>query len=412
MKTPRSSFKAAILLLSALAGFSEAATFSRAVSRLGSGAPTPIISPRLASPSLFPSLSPLAGLGMNSVYLPGSQAPQPSLSMSMEASFGGLRSALAEPRLGDMAVSAGPVPGSDGPSIEASGLDSPEAFARRAEQLFHGGKLAEGRHGAVAYGPAPFRPEGQPASDEEILQEMSRSPLTNPQREQVIVELFKQAGAKPEEIKLQDAGRNRNNIIVVKKGRTDKIVVVGAHHDKVHEGAGTIDNWTGATMVTNLYQALRDEDTEATFIFVAFAREEEGLLGAEHFLNTLPMAQRNKISAMLNLDTLAVDGTFSWKNNSTRSMLDLIKKVAQESRLDLTEAYLSGGDADSSVFRNAGIPAMTLFGASQEVIFDIIHSENDNMAYFNAGHYRNSYLLSIAMLKALDRATPNRQPHI
>ena len=124
------------------------------------------------------------------------------------------------------------------------------------------------------------------------------------------------------------------------------------------------------------------------------------------------MAQRNKISAMLNLDTLAVDGTFSWKNNSTRSMLDLIKKVAQESRLDLTEAYLSGGDADSSVFRNAGIPAMTLFGASQEVIFDIIHSENDNMAYFNAGHYRNSYLLSIAMLKALDRAQPSRQPHI
>ncbi|MEK7383985.1 MAG: M28 family peptidase [Elusimicrobiota bacterium] len=279
---------------------------------------------------------------------------------------------------------------------------TPENFARKAEELFTAGRLAPGQRAQVAWKDAPHL-LGMVPTDKELYDRMARSPLTNAEREKVIIELFKLGGAKPEEIVVSDLGRGQNNILVVKKGRTDRVIVVGGHHDKVRQGAGTIDNWTGATLVTNLYQSLRDQDTDATIVFISFGREEDGLIGSARYLESLSKAQRAKIDAMVNLDTLAVDGTFSWKNNSTRALLDRIKTVAAASKHDLTEAALNGGDADSSTFRRAGIAAMTIFGASQDVIFDIIHSENDTMAAFSLDHYRNAFLLALELLKSLDR---------
>lgn len=255
----------------------------------------------------------------------------------------------------------------------------------------------------VAAGVA-VRPQGSPVDDAEILARMGMSPLTNPEREQTVKDLFMKAGAQASEIVTQPVGRGRNNYYVVKKGRTDRVIVVGAHHDKVSEGRGVIDNWTGSTMMINLYQAMRDLDTEATYVFIAFAREEEGLIGSQAYVDALSKAERAKIDSMLNLDTLAVDGTFSWDNNSTPEMLKRVMAVAKAEKRDLVQARLDGGDADSSTFRWAKIPAMTLFGASQDVIFDIIHSSRDNMAAFNLDHYRNAYLLSLALLKELDKA--------
>ena len=281
---------------------------------------------------------------------------------------------------------------------------TPEDFARKAEELFTAGRLAPGQRAQVAWKDA-VRPLGVPPTDEEMRERMARSPLTNAEREKVTIELFKLGGAKPEEIVVSDIGRGQNNIMVVKKGRGDRVIVLGGHHDKVEggEGSGTIDNWTGATLVTNLYQALRDQDTDATIVFVSFGREEDGLVGSERYLASLSKAQRGKIDAMVNLDTLAVDGTFSWKNNSTRALLDRVKAVAAASKHDLTEASLHGGDSDSSTFRRAGIPAMTIYGASPDVIFDIVHSENDTMAAFSLDHYRNAFLLTLELLKSLDR---------
>ncbi|MEK7233897.1 MAG: hypothetical protein AAB268_08775, partial [Elusimicrobiota bacterium] len=59
--------------------------------------------------------------------------------------------------------------------------------------------------------------------------------------------------------------------------------------------------------------------------------------------------------------------------------------------------------ADSSTFRDAGIPAVTVYGASQDAIFKVIHSERDNMSAFNLQHYKNAYLLVLETIKSLDR---------
>jgi hypothetical protein len=274
-----------------------------------------------------------------------------------------------------------------------SAARTPEEFAREGRRLFEEVRSAEKR-GVV-------RPQDVP-SDGELRDRMDRLPGTNPEREQYVVELFKLAGAKPEDIVLQDIGNGKHNILVVKKGKTDRVIVIGGHHDKVEAGMGAIDNGTGSTMVANLYQALHDLNTDATIVFAAFGREEEGLLGSEAYLRSLTDAQKSKIDAMINLDTLGVNGTFSWKNNSTRALLDRVKTVASATHRDLVEAHLDGGDADSSSFRSAGIPAITIYGASEDVVFDIIHSERDTMAAFDLAHYKNSYLLVLDLVKSLD----------
>lgn len=371
-------------------------------------APSPSVAPAFASPSLAapsPAVAPaLSALPAASLAAAPSAAPAaaPALAATPAASIETAKSVVAgisaapekaAPALNaafDGTMAAASVP------VDASAPLTPEQFALRGRELFAEAVRAESARSSGVGTEAV-------ATDDEMRGRMDRLPTTNPEREKYIVELFKLAGARPDEIVLQDIGRGRHNIMVVKKGRTDRVIVVGGHHDKVSEGAGSIDNGTGSTMVANLYQALRDQDTDATIVFVAFGREEEGLLGSEAYLRSLTPAQKSKIDAMVNLDTLAVNGTFSWRNNSTRAMLDRVAQVAREKHRDLQEAHLDGGDADSSSFRQAGIPAITIYGASEDVIFDIIHSGRDTMAAFDLGHYRNAYLLTLDFVKSLDK---------
>lgn len=271
-------------------------------------------------------------------------------------------------------------------------LPALERIVRSARQLF-GDPAIISRRGVKTLGV----PE-----DGELNDEVRRTPLENAAREKAVVELFVQAGADPGSIRLQDIGRGANNVILTKRGTGDRVIVVGAHYDKVDVGQGTIDNWTGAAMLTNLYQALHDVPTTHTIVFIAFGREEEGLVGSAKYVRALTRDQLGMIDAMVNLDTLGVDGTYSWKNNSDQGLLRLFAETARARQLDLAEIQLWGGDADSTSFRRAGVPAMTLFGASPEVIFDIIHSEKDNFAAFSLKHYKNSYLLGLAALRALD----------
>jgi len=301
-----------------------------------------------------------------------SQAP------ALTAAFDGLKAASASD---DAPVPVGPA-------------SNPELFALQARSLL--ADVLRSARGSVI--------EAAPATDEEILKHMNDLPLDNKQRETFIMNLFKLAGAKDADIVLQPAGRGFNNVIVTKKGRTDRVIVIGGHMDKTGRGSqGKIDNGTGSTMVANLYQALQDVDTDATLVFIGFASEEDGLVGSRAYVKSLTDAKKKKIDAMINLDTLAVNGTYSWGNNSTPAMLARFKEVARESGRALTQQDFNGGDADSTSFRDALIPAITLYGDGKDTIFDDIHNENDNMAIFNIDHYRNAYLLALAGVYSFDR---------
>lgn len=359
------------------------------------GLPLPLLAPLALTPALAaPSLAPLP---VSAVPAPVA-APAPITALgAAKALTAGLAAASAQGKDQAPALAAAFDGGLPAASVSDGVPSASDSFVLEARRRFAALKASEAEPARSA------RPEGTVPSDGDLRDRMDRIPSTNPERQKFMVELFKLGGATDADIVLQDAGRGRNNVIATIKGKTDRVIVVGGHYDKVHEGLGKIDNGTGSTMVANLYQALHGTQPEATIVFIAFAREEEGLIGAQTYVRSLDKAKRGKIDAMINLDTLAVDGTFSWKNNSTRAVLDRLAQVSRESGHALKEDYLNGGDADSSVFRDAGIPAVTVYGASQDVIFDIIHSERDNMSAFNLGHYKNAYLLVLEAIKSLDR---------
>jgi hypothetical protein len=407
---------AAILSLLVATSASAQTIGSVAIPRLPSGAPTLIVpgSPALGGGLSIPTLSALSLTPMLAApaiaptpinaLVPAALNPLPVAPVAPAALraaktlSGTLSAAASEGRSQAPALDAafdGLRAASTPDAVSVPNAPSSDSFVQEARRRFAALRRSESSRGT--------RPEGAIPSDEDMHGRMDRLPSTNPERMKFMVDLFKLGGATDADIVLQDAGRGRNNVIVTIKGKTDRVIVIGGHYDKVSEGLGKIDNGTGATMVANLYQAMNGVETDATLVFIAFAREEEGLLGSQAYVRSLDKAERAKIDAMINLDTLAVDGTFTWKNNSTRALLDRFAQVSRESGHASKEDYLNGGDADSSTFRDAGIPAVTIYGASQDVIFDVIHSERDNMSAFSLKHYKNAYLLVLEAIKSLDR---------
>jgi Zn-dependent M28 family amino/carboxypeptidase len=248
--------------------------------------------------------------------------------------------------------------------------------------------------------------------EKELLDELKSAPKENVERVKRLRELYLQAGAKPEDVTLQEVKTNNaadpalHNVIVKKKGETDAVIVVGGHLDKVKAGDGIIDDWSGACLATNLYQTIQSLNLKHTFIFIGFAYEERGLLGSRVYVASLPDEQKKKVKAMVNLECLGVDDPFIWTNGSTDSLEVIAHKVADEHKLPLRDHVLNGVGADSIPFERAGIPNITFDGLAVEH-FGFIHSEQDNFSNVNPTFYQNAYRLTTQFLVALDRALGN-----
>ena len=95
----------------------------------------------------------------------------------------------------------------------------------------------------------------------------------------------------------------------------DEYVIVGAHFDHLGRTAmgaldpdaknairnGADDNASGTAAVLELARLLRRHPPKRSVIFVTFSGEELGLLGSQHFVDSLPVPV-DKVRAMLNFD--------------------------------------------------------------------------------------------------------------
>ncbi|MBL8149295.1 MAG: M28 family peptidase [Blastocatellia bacterium] len=238
-------------------------------------------------------------------------------------------------------------------------------------------------------------------TQEELQTELCNVPTKNSEREEAMINLLVQAGADKTDIKFQVVDGARN-IYVVKEGRTDKFIVVGGHIDKVNPGKGVIDDWSGASAVSNIYQAIKDLPTEHTIVFIGFAKEESGLLGSRAYVQSLGEEARARCKAMVNLECLGPAEAHIWVNGSDESLIDILRTTATKSQLPLKEHRLYGVSADSNSFRAKKIPAITIDGLPEEK-FGLIHSENDSCGNVNPTFYYDSYRLAVDYLLELDK---------
>lgn len=213
------------------------------------------------------------------------------------------------------------------------------------------------------------------------------------------------------------ARTTRNVIAQTNTGRTDEIVLSGAHLDSVPEGPGINDDGSG--VAANLEIALRlgaDAPVTNAVRFVWFGAEEEGLVGSQQYVQGLSADQRRDIALMLNSDMIASPNAGYFVYDGDRSDPGSTEEAAAGSgtierllidRLASLGVQARGtpfnGDSDYSPFVEAGIrtggvftgdaPSMTpeqasLWGGRAGVPFDVCyHQPCDTMSNLNRVAY-------------------------
>lgn len=187
-----------------------------------------------------------------------------------------------------------------------------------------------------------------------------------------------------------DPNRKTENVIAnlpasSKTKNPGQAVVVGAHLDSVAEGPGINDNGTGSAALLEIALQLRklkiDKKLQRPVRFVFFGAEEAGLLGSQHYVDSLTDLQRSRIYANLNFDMLGSPNYVRFVYDGNGSATDLggeagpagsaqIEKVFTNyygAKKLATEPTAFDGRSDYGPFIEYGIPAGGLFSGAEEI---------------------------------------------
>jgi Zn-dependent M28 family amino/carboxypeptidase len=163
-------------------------------------------------------------------------------------------------------------------------------------------------------------------------------------------------------------------------GRADRTVVVGAHLDSVDAGPGINDNGSGSAMLLELAKQLSNLNITPTnkVRFAWWGGEEFGLLGAEHYVSTLPKAELKNIALNLNYDMVAspnwVRFVYDGDGSATDTKGPSGSGAIEQAFLDYfasqglaTEPTAFDGRSDYGPFIDRGIPAGGLFTGAEGI---------------------------------------------
>ncbi|MFM9369266.1 M28 family metallopeptidase [Streptomyces sp. Da 82-17] len=146
-------------------------------------------------------------------------------------------------------------------------------------------------------------------------------------------------------------------------GDEGQTLMAGAHLDSVDSGPGINDNGSGSAAVLETALAVSREQLKPAkhLRFAWWGAEEQGLVGSRNYVNSLPDADRSKISGYLNFDMIGSPnpGYFVYDDDPA------IEKVFKDYFAGLnvaTEIETEGdGRSDHASFLDAGIPVGGLF---------------------------------------------------
>jgi Zn-dependent M28 family amino/carboxypeptidase len=240
------------------------------------------------------------------------------------------------------------------------------------------------------------------SSLEQIKEDFSTVPCEDKKRLEAVKSLFERAGVPSSEVTI-DKYKDVENFVWTRKGESAEKIVIGAHYDKVADGCGAIDNWTGVVTLSHLYRTLKDIPLKKTLVIVAFGKEEKGLIGSRAMVNAIDKDQAAEYCAMINIDSLGLSSPQVADNMSTRKLGQFTEDLAKEMKMPFARASIPGADSDSSSFIRKKIPAVTIHGMTNEWP-DILHSGNDQVSKINPISVYLAYRLVLAMVVSLDQS--------
>jgi Zn-dependent M28 family amino/carboxypeptidase len=163
-------------------------------------------------------------------------------------------------------------------------------------------------------------------------------------------------------------------------GRVDRTVVVGAHLDSVGEGPGINDNGSGTSAIleTALQMAELEIEPVNRVRFAFWGAEEDGLIGSQHYVDSLAKRDLKDIALNLNHDMVGSpnfvrfvydgDGSaFGVDGPSGSGRIESVFVDYFASQGLATEPTEFDGRSDYDAFINAGIPAGGLFTGAEGI---------------------------------------------
>jgi hypothetical protein len=244
-----------------------------------------------------------------------------------------------------------------------------------------------------------------PATREVIQARLEKYQGNDQQRETTLKQLFTEAGCDDQHLSEQPVkGAKLPNVICLLPGTSDKVIIVGAHFDHVSEGDGVVDNWSGASLLPSLYQAIKIEPRKHTYIFIGFTDEEKGEVGSHFYAKQMTKEQVSVTDAMVNMDTLGLAPTEVWTSHSDKLLTGALVYVAEQLNAPVSAVNVEQvGSTDSVQFSERKIPSITIHSLTQQT-WDahILHSYKDKISAINFDNYYQTYKLIAAYLAFLD----------
>ena len=171
----------------------------------------------------------------------------------------------------------------------------------------------------------------------------------------------------------------QNLIAETPTGRDDRVIMAGAHLDSVPEGPGIEDNGTGSAALLEIALQIAELGIEPrnTIRFAWWGAEEAGLVGSQHYVDSLTKTEAKDIELYLNFDMIGSpnyarfvydgDGSaFGIKGPSGSDNIEQVFEDYFDSQGLASEPTAFDGRSDYDAFISAGIPAGGLFTGAED----------------------------------------------
>ena len=141
-------------------------------------------------------------------------------------------------------------------------------------------------------------------------------------------------------------GGQADNVVAERAG-TDpsRVVIIAAHYDAVPGTLGADDNASGVAGLLGVARAAAQVKTAATVRVIAFALEEEGLIGSRGYVQALSPTDRAAVTGVLNLEMIGYLDSRAGSQRYPRGIDALVGGRALPGRGDFIGAVVSPTDA-------------------------------------------------------------------
>ena len=155
-------------------------------------------------------------------------------------------------------------------------------------------------------------------------------------------------------------------------------------------------------ILAHLYRTMKDLTTNKNYLFVAFGKEELGLIGSDAMADAIPKESRKNYCAMVNFDSFGMAYPQALRNISDEPLIKLAKETSKEMNIPFADAGIDFASSDSQSFRRKKIPAIGLHGLNNKWT-DFLHSRADKVANVNTQSVYVGYRHGLVFLSKIEQ---------